>query len=86
MNKTLTPSGSKPVPWLIVALVDGLRRNCGQQYGANGESAQSGLSACDQHNTDGILNLYDPATGQGAMTEVCLADRAANAPTMRLAA
>lgn len=29
------------------------------------------------HNTDGSLDLYDPATGQGAMTELYLADRAA---------
>ncbi|WP_077328626.1 hypothetical protein [Hydrogenophaga sp. A37] len=36
----------------------------------------SGLSY-DQHNTDGSLNLYDPATGQGAMSEEYLADRAA---------
>ena len=33
--------------------------------------------AYDRHNTDGSLNLYDPATGQGAMTEAYLADRAA---------
>ncbi|MDP3138211.1 MAG: hypothetical protein Q8N17_17995 [Burkholderiaceae bacterium] len=30
-----------------------------------------------QHNADGSLNLYDPATGQGAMTDLYLADRAA---------
>jgi Ca2+-binding RTX toxin-like protein len=29
------------------------------------------------YNTDGSLDLYDPATGQGAMTEAYLADRAA---------
>jgi len=33
--------------------------------------------AYDQHNTDGSLNLYDPVTGQGAMTDAYLADRAA---------
>ena len=31
----------------------------------------------DRHNVDGSLDLYDPATGQGAMTERYLADRAA---------
>ena len=31
----------------------------------------------DRHNVDGSLDLYDPATGQGAMTERYLIDRAA---------
>ena len=31
----------------------------------------------DRHNTDGSLDLYDPVTGQGAMTELYLQDRAA---------
>ncbi|MFZ5755549.1 MAG: calcium-binding protein [Pseudomonadota bacterium] len=30
-----------------------------------------------QHNTDGSLDLYDPATGNGTMTEAYLKDRAA---------
>lgn len=30
-----------------------------------------------QHNADGSLNLYDPETGSGAMSEAYLADRAA---------
>ena len=30
-----------------------------------------------QHNTDGSLDLYDPVTGQGAMTDLYLQDRAA---------
>lgn len=33
--------------------------------------------AYDRHNTDGTLDLYDPATGRGHMTEAYLADRAA---------
>ncbi|WP_221064414.1 calcium-binding protein [Methylomagnum ishizawai] len=30
----------------------------------------------DQHNTDGSLDLYDPATGQGTLTEQWIDDRA----------
>ncbi|NJD07806.1 MAG: hypothetical protein FIA97_15120 [Methylococcaceae bacterium] len=32
--------------------------------------------AYDQHNTDGSLDLYDPATGQGSLTEQWIHDRA----------
>jgi trimeric autotransporter adhesin len=31
----------------------------------------------DKHNTDGSLDLYDPVTGKGSMTELYLQDRAA---------
>jgi len=31
----------------------------------------------DQHNADGSLDVYDPVTGQGSMTELYMADRAA---------
>ena len=31
----------------------------------------------DRHNADGSLDLYDPATGQGTMTDLYLQDRAA---------
>ena len=37
----------------------------------------SGDSLYAQHNTDGSLDLYDPATDQGSMTELYLQDRAA---------
>lgn len=33
--------------------------------------------AYDRHNTDGSLDLYDPATGEGTMTDLYLQDRAA---------